>query len=134
MKRINGILLMFAGGIHIILGTVSGWQQLKAMVNYGLWNALIQHSQSACIASLPCMQMNTIWWFISFGLLLVLLGLTFYVIESIWQRCVPACVGWLLLIVSLFSAVLVPASGFWFVLLVSINIIICAARFDDAKV
>ena len=128
MKKINGILLMMAGGLHFILGVVSGWPQLKAIAAYGFWNALIQHSQSVCVASLPCMQMNAIWWFVALGFLLMLLGWMFYIIESGWQRCVPASVGWFLFLTSLLSAILVPASGFWFLMLLSINIIVCAAR------
>lgn len=132
MKKMNGLLLIVAGCFHTLLGVIAGWSQLRAMVSYGVWNALGQQSQTQCLSSLSCMQWNALWWFIALGFMFIILGMVFYWIESRLQRCVPGVVGWGLFFVSFLGAVLVPASGFWFVMAVSINMIYCA-RIEQRK-
>ena len=73
MLRINGVLLMLAAACHILLGVIVAINPLRAIYSYGVWNALTQHSQAWCMQSVTCLQMNSLWWFISFGLLLLVL-------------------------------------------------------------
>ena len=72
--KINGTLLMLGGILHVVLGSVAGWASLKKIAVLGFWNALVGQSQAMCLASLSCMQINTFWWFVVFGLMLILIG------------------------------------------------------------
>ena len=74
MKRVSGYLLIILGFFHVMLGVISGWPQLKVIFSYGIWNALGQQSQAACVKNLVCIQLNAIVWFISLGLMIIVLG------------------------------------------------------------
>ena len=124
IKKISGYLLLILGFLHVALGVVSGWPQVKAIFAYGIWNALGQQSQAACINNLVCMQLNAIWWFISVGLMIIVFGALCIWIERTLQRSIPAFIGWLLFIISALSAVIIPASGFWLVMAIAVYMII----------
>lgn len=128
MFKINGILLMLSGLLHSMLGCVSGWPQLTTIYSTGLWRALTPHSQALCMQSLSCMQINAMWWFIVFGFMLFLIGLGVHWVEWHLQRCFPYvfCCG--LFLVSIICGLLMPASGFWFVAIIALNMIICRVR------
>lgn len=126
MKKISGYLLVALGILHICLGVFSGWKQIKDVFSYGVWNALGQQSQSFCMNNISCLQINTIWWFISFGLMLILFGALCIWIELALKRAVPSIISWLLLVISLIYAVLIPISGFWLVMLIAIYMIVSA--------
>ncbi len=124
MKKISGYLLVILGILHVSLGAISGWQQIKSIFSYDVWNALGQQPQAICMKDIPCLQVNTIWWIILFGLMLVLFGVLCIWIEGKLQRTIPSFIGWLLLVISGVSAVLLPVSGFWLVMLVAFYMLI----------
>ena len=126
MKRISGYLLVLLGCLHVLVGVFGGWIQIKAILSYGVWNALGQKPQALCMKSTPCLQVNSIWWFIAWGLMLILFGFTCIWVERKLERPVPAFIAWLLLLISIICAILIPASGFWVVMLVAIYMIICS--------
>jgi hypothetical protein len=128
MKRISGYLLLILGFLHVALGVVSGWPQVKAIFAYGVWNALGQQPQAACINNLVCMQLNAIWWFISLGLMIILFGALCIWIERTLKRAIPAFIGWLLLVISAMGAVVIPISGFWLVLAIAIYMLFSARK------
>ena len=82
MKRISGYLLLVLGCFHVVLGVVSGWPQVKTIVADGVWNALGQLPQAACVNTLVCMQLNAIAWFLLLGLFIMLFGALCIWIES----------------------------------------------------
>lgn len=124
-KNVSGYLLLVCGIAHVLLGILSGWPQLTTIYVSGIWNALGQKSQSVCTATLSCMQVNALWWFIVVGLMLLLLGGLCIWVERSLQRVVPAVIGWMLLVISAMSAILIPLSGFWAVMMVAMYIIYC---------
>ena len=131
MRKVNGHLLIFSGFFHMLLGVLSGFGQLKFIVSYGIWNALGQQSQSQCLASLGCAQANALWWFVSWGAMLVILGAVVFWVERCLHQRVPTAVACLLFFLCLLSAILMPVSGFWFVMLVAMNMILCNCRKPD---
>ena len=128
MRRCSGLLLILLGLIHVLVGLVSTTAILRNMWHYGLWNNLIRNSQAQCLQSLPCLQANLVWWFIAWGLMLLLLGVIVHWVESRLKQAVPAIIGWLLLLLSTLCAVLMPVSGFWAVMLIAVYMIVLARR------
>ena len=126
MKSISGYLLIFCGILHVVVGAAGGWHQIVGIINYGVWNALLQHSQELCMQNMTCLQFNGVWWFVAWGLMLVLFGLICAWVERVTEKAVPAFIGWALLFVCFLCAVLMPASGFWLVMAVAVYMIINA--------
>ncbi len=128
MKKINGYLLLFLGLLHVAVGVVGGWSQFVSIADYGIWNALIQHSQTVCMKTLGCLQLNGTWWFVAWGLMLILFGLLCTWVEVILNQTVPAFIAWLLFLICSVCAILMPASGFWLVMIVALNMVLCARK------
>lgn len=128
MRKLNGSLLVLSGVLHVVVGIAAGFKQVILIGSYGIWGALVQGSQAACLQSLQCMQMNAIYWFIAWGVMLVLLGLLVYWLEEKLNQAIPIVVSILLMIVSLFCALLMPLSGFWFVAIVAIRMTVSGLK------
>ena len=128
MKKTNGYLLLFLGLLHVAVGVVGGWSQFVFIADYGIWNALIQHSQAVCMKTLGCLQLNGTWWFVAWGLMLILFGLLCTWVEVILNQTVPAFIAWLLCLICVVCAILMPASGFWLVMIVALNMFLCARK------
>ena len=128
MKKINGYLLLFLGLLHVAVGVVGGWSQFVSIADYGIWNALIQHSQAVCMKTLGCLQLNGTWWFVAWGLMLILFGLLCTWVEVILNQTVTAFIAWLLFLICGVCAILMPASGFWLVMIVALNMVLCARK------
>ncbi len=128
MKRHSGLLLILCGFIHAVVGIAAALAPLQHIWHYGLWNSLTQDSQAQCFESLPCLQANATWWFIAWGLMLLILGVLVHWVESRLQQAVPASLGWSLLLLSTLCAVMMPASGFWAVMVVAVYMIVLATK------
>ena len=119
--KINGTLLMLGGILHVVLGSVAGWASLKKIAVLGFWNALVGQSQAMCLASLSCMQINTFWWFVVFGLMLILIGYWVHWCEHHQQQQIPLPASILLAAIALTCAIIMPVSGFWLVVVIALN-------------
>ena len=121
---IGGFLLIGLGVLHTLAGIIEGWPQMVAIIDQGLWNALGQQSQDLCINSSSCLQMNGIWWFTAWGLMLVLYGFVCLWIERSQKKMVPEFISWFIFFIATLCAVLMPESGFWLVSAVAVYMVI----------
>lgn len=120
MKRYAGYTLIALGLLHVAAGIGPGWPQIKMILDMGVWNALGQQPQNICMQHVSCLQMNTIWWFTSWGLMLILFGSLCTWVERSLERAIPSWIASLLIIISMINAIIIPASGFWLVMVVGI--------------
>lgn len=133
MKKVSGYLLIGLGVLHTLVGLAAGWDQVKKIISYGVWNALGKQSQIHCMKNIGCLQVNSIWWFISWGLMLILFGILCTWIEVSLKKAIPTFIAWLLLLISSICAILIPASGFWLVIAVAIYMLFSAKSEGNKK-
>jgi hypothetical protein len=63
-------------------------------------------------------------WFVLFGAMLFICGLTVYELEKSLSGVLPRSIGWSLLILVLLGVMLMPASGFWLAFPPAVSILI----------
>ncbi len=107
-----GHILMGLGIFHVLLGIVVGWDLWVGMARDGFYNTLVND-----------MQRFAIFWFTFLGVLLIPWGhvCTWYIRKR--NAPLPFMMGVYLLGSGLVGAFFVPASGFWF--FVILGIIVC---------
>ncbi|MBB3109623.1 hypothetical protein FHS18_001686 [Paenibacillus phyllosphaerae] len=102
-KRPIGLLLMLTGLLHSIVGIAIYAKHFVPIFSEGLWNTVGEGQW----------ERGTAFWFMMFGLLLMLIG---YISDWLMKKkgiAPPASFGWLLFVICLIGAVIMPVSGFW---------------------
>ncbi|WP_373232402.1 DUF6463 family protein [Cohnella sp.] len=105
-KRQVGLLLMLTGLLHTVVGLFGYMEQLQLIAADGLWNT-VEEGQ---------WERTTAFWFMMFGFLLMILGYTADWLMKKKGIEPPTVFGWMLLLLCLTGAVIMPVSGFWLVL------------------
>lgn len=103
MKSAVGILLMATAGLHTIVGLILAFEPLQAIAAAGGFNAVDPHFDRMAA-----------FWFLSFGVILFLLGLlTDWAVRQ--TGTLPAGLGWGLIAFGVVGVYLIPVSGIWLV-------------------
>ena len=124
MRRMSGPLLVATGVLDILYVLVSYSRQFAAIFQEGLVDA---------VEVVPAqLDRETAFWHLMFGATFVVLGGLVCWTQS-RTGTLPAFLGWSLLALGLFGAILVPVSGFWLVLLLALLVLVAARRGATAE-
>jgi len=111
-KRKAARLLMVIGALHVLGGLVAGREHVARIFREGFFG-----EADSALGSLPTETgKELLFWFLLWGVFVFLLGQLVSYMERRGLRP-PAHFGWELVAVSLLCAALMPAGGFWLVLL-----------------
>lgn len=102
MRRWIGRWLIGVGVVHNVVGVYSFLPVLREMASAGLWNS----------TGMDPMR-NLVFWFLSFGFVLMILGSVTDWIERQLPGALPSALGWSLLLLMVIGIIVMPASGFW---------------------
>jgi Family of unknown function (DUF6463) len=116
MKRWMGRWLMVVAVLHTAFGLVLFRAQWVQLLDAGLFNGVAGDVARAKAV-----------WFGFFGLALFLFGLAVDALENV-RAPMPTAIGAAMVIFTLLGILLVPASGFWLVLPLSIAALVKARR------
>ena len=119
MRRLSGPLLMATGVLDLLYVLVFHSRQLAAIAQDGFFNAVeLDPAQ---------LDRETAFWHLTFGVTVLILGGLVH-----WAQArtgtLPAFLGWSLLALGLFGAILVPVSGFWALLPQAVLMLVVARR------
>lgn len=119
MRRLSGPLLMATGVLDLLYVLVFHFRQLAAIAGDGFFGAV----------ELDPFQLDreVAFWHLTFGAMVFILGGLVHWTQS-RTGTLPAFLGWSLLALGLFGAVLVPVSGFWLVLAQAVMMLAVARR------
>lgn len=119
MRRLSGPLLMATGILDLLYVLVFHSRQLAAIAGDGFFGAVeLDPSQ---------LDREVAFWHLTFGAMVVILGGLVHWTQS-RTGTLPAFLGWSLLALGLFGAILVPVSGFWLVLPQAVMMLVVARR------
>ena len=111
MKKWIGKVIIFIGIIHLVFGFISYRTAWAEMLRSGLFNTV--DSQ---------LEHQAAFWFIVFGMLVLILGGLIDWCEG-HKQVLPKFLGWSLLALSIVGIVMMPISGWWFLLIPAIGAI-----------
>ena len=114
MRGIAGTLLAVIGALHVGLGLAVAGSLRGAVASGRVVNPVESFANSS---------ISLEFWFLMFGLPLLILGHLAAWVERRFECRLPAFVGWELLGVSALGVVLDPDSGFWLLLVVALMIL-----------
>lgn len=124
MRRLSGPLLMATGVLDLLYVLVFHSRQLAAIAGDGFFGAVeLDPAQ---------FDRETAFWHLTFGTTVLILGGLVHWAQS-RTGTLPAFLGWSLLALGLFGAILVPVSGFWLVLAQAVMMLVVARRAATAK-
>jgi hypothetical protein len=110
-KRKAARLLKVIGALHVLGGLVVGREHVARIFREGFFG-----EADSALGGLPTETgKELVFWFLLWGVFAFLLGQLVSYVEGRGLRP-PAYVGWELAAVSLLCAALMPAGGFWLVL------------------
>jgi hypothetical protein len=113
-RRWIGRWLLGVGILHTLLGLGTYIFSVVEILRAGLWNTVE-----------PVQGRPEAFWFLAAGLQLILLGALVNWIEARSPReHLPLFLGWTLLGFAILGAVLIPVSGFWFLLPPAVGILV----------
>ena len=127
MRRLSGPLLMATGVLDLLYVLVFHFRQLAAIAGDGFFGAVELHPSQ--------LDRETAFWHLTFGAMVVILGGLVHWTQS-RTGTLPAFLGWSLLALGLFGAILVPVSGFWLVLPQAVMMLVvarCGATVEAGK-
>ena len=104
MKRWIGRWLVAVSILHVIFAVFVFRKVLAPVVQRGLVNA---------VGTEPLTSLAV--WFVLFGVMLFICGLSIDALERASSNHVPKFIGWCLLALGVLGAALMPVSGFWLV-------------------
>lgn len=110
LYRRLGLLMMATGALHTLLGFLVFTGPARAIWQAGVWNSIARDYSRA-----------TILWFTCSGVLLLLMGYLMHWILR--QQPLPRALGVGLAVLGLAGGVIMPASGFWLVLVLAILVL-----------
>jgi hypothetical protein len=122
--RLSGPLLMATGVLDLLYVFVFHFGQLAAISRDGFFGAVEVDPVQ--------LDREVAFWHLVFGVTIVILGGVIH-----WAQgrtgTLPAFLGWSLLALSLFGAILVPVSGFWLVVPQAVLVLVVARRATTTK-
>jgi hypothetical protein len=122
--RLSGPLLVAIGVLDLLYVLVFHYGQLAAISRDGFFGAVEVDPVQ--------LDREVAFWHLVFGATIVILGGVIH-----WAQgrtgTLPAFLGWSLLALGLFGAILVPASGFWLVLPLAVTMLVVARRATTTK-
>jgi hypothetical protein len=117
MRRLSGPALVAIGVGHTVVGVTLGYSPLAEIARDGFFNAVEPHFSRMAV-----------FWFLFSGLAVILLGQLVLWTERRLDRPVPAFIGWQLLALSIVTAVFIPVSGAYLVIILALYMIVVARR------
>ncbi|QEC53026.1 DUF6463 family protein [Anseongella ginsenosidimutans] len=111
MKKWMGRAIILTGVVHLIYGITVYGTAWSEMFHNGLFNTVDGNPAH-----------EAAFWFIFFGFLMVIQGGLIDGFENKKQP-LPLFLGWSLLALSVAGAVMMPASGWWFLIVVAVGTI-----------
>ncbi len=121
MRNISGLLLIAIGVLHTAVGIVNGYRVLSQI-------SRATFSTETSRQLVAALGRQFVFWFLFGGLLMVVLGHLMTWIVGRLGHSLPSFIGWELLALSVAGLLVMPVSGFWFVLAVAIYTIVMARR------
>lgn len=119
MRRLSGPLLIATGILDLLYVLVFHSQQLVAIVRSGFFDAVeLDPAQ---------LDREVAFWHLTFGMTVLILGGLVHWAQT-RTGTLPAFVGWSLLALGLFGAILVPVSGFWLLLPLAVLVLAVSRR------
>lgn len=119
MRKMSGPLLIAIGVLDLLYVLAFYARQLSSIAGDGFFGAV--ESDPAQLGR------EVAFWHLTFGLTVLILGALVR-----WAQArtgtLPAFLGWSLLALGLLGSILVPVSGFWLVLLLSVLMLVLARR------
>ena len=112
MKRWRGRWIIVVSAIHTLVAVAFFGQAYSGIIDRGVFNAVGKDPMSGLAV-----------WFLLFGAMLFLFGLTVLEFEKSSTKPLPRNIGWSLLAFVAVGVTLMPASGFWLVIPPAISII-----------
>ncbi len=125
MRRLSGPLLLATGVLDLLYVLVFHSRQLAAIAGDGFFGA-VELDPSR-------LDREVAFWHLTFGAMVVILGGLVHWTQS-RTGILPAFLGWSLLALGLFGAILVPVSGFWLILPQAVMMLVVVRREATAKV
>jgi len=113
MKQWRGYWLMVVSAVHTAFAIAIFNEVLVSIVKRGVINTVGTDPMTGAVV-----------WFVLFGVMLFICGLTISELEKSLPGALPRSIGWSLLILILLGVTLMPASGFWLALPPAISILI----------
>jgi hypothetical protein len=113
MKQWKGRWLMVVSVIHTAFAVVFFNEVLVSIFQRGVFNTVGTDPMTGVVV-----------WFVLFGAMLFVCGLTVSELEKSLSGVLPRSIGWSLLILVLLGVMLMPASGFWLAFPPAISILI----------
>lgn len=114
LRPYAGQIIIATAALHVLVGIAAFPAPLRDILNDGIVNAIGEYDDR-----------NAAMWFMFNGALMLWLGITVQ-----WTQArigtLPPALGWSMLWLSLVGAVLVPASGFWIMILIALLLIAVA--------
>lgn len=110
LARYSGWYLLATGIIHNAIGFIMGWEILWDIHRDGWWNT-IENAQGIDFAR------SAIIWFLVLGFFWMLMGWLMQAWQRETQKSLPGTIGWGMLAMGVWVAVMLPASGAWLVIL-----------------
>ena len=104
MKQWIGRWLVAVSILHVVFAIVVFRKILAPVVERGLVNAVGTDPRTSLAV-----------WFVLFGVMLFICGLSIDALERASSNHVPKFIGWCLLGLGILGAALMPVSGFWLV-------------------
>jgi hypothetical protein len=102
MKRWIGWWIIAVSFIHTLFAFVVFGDVLRSLAARGLFDAVGNDARAGVAA-----------WFVLFGALLFVCGITIAALERASSDLLPKRIGWSLLFLAVLGVTLMPASGFW---------------------
>lgn len=121
MLKLSGYWLIVTSVLHVLGGFVFFPEPLAAIAQSGWLNAVSPNPFHLNF------EREAAFWFMMAAPLWFLLGLLCCWAQA-QQIALPALVGWILLIITLVSVLIMPASGLWLLIPPSLMIVAVAAR------
>ncbi len=109
MARYSGWYLLATGIIHNAIGLIMGWDILLGIHREGWWNT-VESPQGIDFAR------SAITWFLVLGFFWMMMGWLMQCWQRVTHKPLPGLIGWGMLIMGAWVAILVPASGAWLVI------------------
>ncbi len=101
MKKYLSEFIFGTALLHTVVGLLLGWEQIRAIASGGFFNAIDPHFDRMAI-----------FWFLSYGFLLCVIG---GIVRVMQQSAVPlpSWLSWVFWAMAIPSVILMPVSGFW---------------------
>ncbi|HEY7885128.1 MAG TPA: DUF6463 family protein [Cellvibrionaceae bacterium] len=117
LAQYSGWYLVATGVIHNTIGLVMGWDILAGIHHDGWWHT-VENAEGIDFAR------SAIVWFLVLGFFWMIMGHLMQAWLKLTAKPLPLAVGWGMVAVSVWVALVLPISGAWLVIAQGIIIIV----------